>query len=129
MQICKKIYIYVFFNLSFIITYYYKNYRNALTKTSDFIEAQAKNLYNYTVLMEKSQRELENLNYSLTTSNDDYSVKIYEFSSIKNDAESIKNTSSQLRDEIKSKENMKFTLELNIIVFISLLTIFGLICK
>lgn len=105
------------------------NNRNALTKTSDFIEAQANSAYNYTVLMEQSQRELENLNYNLTTSNDDYSIKIYEFNSIKSDAESIKKDSSQLRDEIKSKEKMKFTLELNIIVFVSLLSFIGLICK
>lgn len=79
--------------------------------------------------MEKSQQELNNLKYELTSRKNDFDLKIFEFNNIKTDAEKTKDKSTKLQDEIRGKESMKFTLEVNILVFISVLTLLGLFCK
>lgn len=79
--------------------------------------------------MEKSDQELKNLNYKLSYKNDDYDINIFEFDKIKTDAEKTKLGTNKLAEEIRGKQSMKFTLEVNILVFLSVLTLIGLICK
>lgn len=100
-----------------------------MTEISKFTMVQSSNAYNYIQKMEKSQTELKNLNYRLTDKNDDFDLNIFEFDNIKADAEKTKSKSTKLEDEIRGKNSMKYTLEINILVFICLLTVCGLICK
>ena len=79
--------------------------------------------------METSQKALGNLNYTLQTVNEDYDPKIYELNNIKTDADNTKGNSTKLETEIRNKENMKYVLEINILVFLSVLTLIGLIGK
>lgn len=79
--------------------------------------------------METSQKALVNLNYTLQTVHEDYDPKVYEFNYIKTDADNTKGNSTKLETEIRNKENMKYFLEINILVFLSVLTLIGLIGK
>lgn len=100
-----------------------------MTEISNFTMIQSNNAFNYIQNMEKSQQELKNLNYQLTAKNDDFDLNIFEFNNIKADADNTKAKSTKLSDEIRGKESMKLTLEVNILVFICLLTLLGLFCK
>jgi len=79
--------------------------------------------------MESSQLELENLDYRLNATNEDFTISISDFKDIINDTDKLKRQSTKLEEEIEGKVKMKFDLEINILVFVSVLTLIGLISK
>jgi len=90
---------------------------------------QSNNAYSYIENMTKSEQELKKLNYQMSSKNEDFDTNIFEFGNIKTDANKAKEQSTKLADEIRGKISMKFILEINVLVFISLLTLIGLFCK
>ncbi len=71
------------------------------------------------------ESKLKELNYTFDTKSDNYVNSIFEFDKIKNDVENLKKKSYKLDKEINQNIEMKYTLEINVILFVSVLSLIG----
>lgn len=92
------------------------------------MNSQIEKALNLTKQIDISLDELKKLNYTIQNSYDEFEYNVYNYDSIKSDLEKM-SLNKKIQEEFEEKEKMKYQLEINVLVFLSILTIIGIICK